>query len=121
MQVVDIRGIFLLSLIPSAIAVLILIFFVKEGVVKRSSSRVSMISNINRIIRDNRPFLLLLTITGIFGIGAFNFPSILLQASDLGIAEKYIPLIYSTLKVTHIAIGIASDVLAVKVGKEKCR
>jgi MFS family permease len=127
LQVVDIRGIFLLSLIPGAIAILILVFFVKEvGVTRRSSSsssstatRVTMRSNISRVIRDNRPFVLLLIITGIFGIGAYNFPFILLRASDLGIAENLIPLVYATLNVAHTVIGIPSGILADKVGKEK--
>jgi MFS family permease len=122
LQVVDIRAIFLLSLIPGAIAVLILVFFVKEVVMKRSSStaaRITMLSNINSVIRGNRPFVLLLIITGIFGIGAFNFPFILLRASDLGVAEGLIPLIYAIINVAHTAIGIPSGILADKVGKEK--
>ena len=127
LQVIDIRGVFLLSLIPGAIAVLVLVFFVKEVVVKRSSSssstsaaaRITILSNINRVIRGNRPFVLLLIITGIFGIGAFNFPFILLRASDLGIAENFIPLVYATINVAHTAIGIPSGIFADKVGKEK--
>jgi MFS family permease len=121
LQVVDIRGIFILSLIPGAIGLLILVFFVKEVVIKRSSSsaRITILSNINRVIRDNKPFVLLLVIAGIFGIGAFNFPFILLRASDLGIAENLIPLIYATLNIAHTAIGIPSGILADKVGKEK--
>jgi MFS family permease len=71
------------------------------------------------VISGNRPFVLLLIIAGIFGIGAFNFPFILLRASDLGIAENLIPLIYATLNVAHAAIGIPSGILADKVGKEK--
>ena len=121
LQVVDIRGIFILSLIPGAIGLLILVSFVKEVVIKRSSSsaRITILSNINRVIRGNRPFVLLLVIAGIFGIGAFNFPFILLRASDLGIAENLIPLIYATLNIAHTAIGIPSGILADKVGKEK--
>ena len=121
LQVVDIRGIFILSLIPGAMGLLILVFFVKEVVIKRSSSsaRRTILSNINRVIRGNRPFVLLLVIAGIFGIGAFNFPFILLRASDLGIAENLIPLIYATLNIAHTAIGIPSGILADKVGKEK--
>jgi MFS family permease len=121
LQVVDIRGIFILSLIPGAIGLLILVFFVKEVVIKRASSsaQITVFSNITRVIRENRPFLLLLVIAGIFGIGAFNFPFILLRASDLGIAENLIPLIYATLNIAHTAIGIPSGILADKVGKEK--
>jgi MFS family permease len=119
LQVVDIRWIFVLSLIPGAIAVLILIFFVKEVVVKRSATRTAMFSNIGNVIRGNRPFILLLIITGIFGIGAFNFPFILLRASDLGVGENLIPLVYATLNVAHTAIGMPSGILADKIGKEK--
>jgi MFS family permease len=121
LQVVDIRGIFILSLIPGAIGLLILVFFVKEVVIKRASSsaRITVFSNITRVIRGNRPFFLFLVIAGIFGIGAFNFPFILLRASDLGIAENLIPLIYATLNIAHTAIGIPSGILADKVGKEK--
>jgi MFS family permease len=121
LQVVDIRGIFLLSLIPGAIAVLILILFVKEVVVvkKSAATRTTMSSNIRHVIRGNRPFVLLLIISGIFGIGAFNFSFILLRASDLGISENLIPLVYATINVAHTAIGLPSGILADKVGKEK--
>lgn len=121
LQVVDIRGIFLLSLIPGAIAVLILILFVKEVVVvkKSAATRTTMFSNIRHVIRGNRPFVLLLIISGIFGIGAFNFSFILLRASDLGISENLIPLVYATINVAHTAIGLPSGILADKVGKEK--
>jgi MFS family permease len=119
LQFMDIRAIFLVSLIPGAIAVLILVFFVREVAIKRSTARTTMLSNIDRLIRGNRSFILLLIITGIFGIGAFNFSFILLRASDLGIADSLIPLVYATINVAHTAIGIPSGILADKVGKEK--
>jgi len=119
LQFMDIRNIFLISLIPGAIAVLILVFFVKEVAIKRSLARTNILSNIDRVIRGDRPFVLLLIITGIFGIGAFNFSFILLRASDLGIADNLIPLVYAIINVAHTAIGIPSGILADKVGKEK--
>ena len=120
LQFIDIRSIFLISLIPGGIALLILVFFVKEVAIKRSrATRTTILSNIDRVIRGNRPFVLLLVITGIFGIGAFNFSFILLRASDLGIADSLIPLVYATINVAHTAISIPSGILADKVGKEK--
>ncbi|HKG70294.1 MAG TPA: MFS transporter [Nitrososphaeraceae archaeon] len=120
LQFIDIRSIFLISLIPGGIALLLLVFFVKEVAIKRSlAARTTILSNIDRVIRGNRPFVLLLVITGIFGIGAFNFSFILLRASDLGIADSLIPLVYATINVAHTAISIPSGILADKVGKEK--
>lgn len=122
LQYIDIRAIFVLSLIPGAIALLILVFFVKEVALKRSttSTRTTMLStNIHHVIKDNRPFVLLLIITAIFGVGAFNFSFILLRASDLGIADALIPLVYVTINIAHTVIGIPAGFLADKVGKEK--
>lgn len=117
LQFIDIRGIFLFSLIPGAIAVVILVFFVKEVAVKRSA-RTTMLSNIGSVMKGNRPFALLLVITGIFSIGAFNFSFILLRASDLGVEKNLVPLVYAVINIAHTAIGIPSGIFADRIGKE---
>ena len=123
LQVMDIRFVFLFSLIPGVVAVIILIYFVKEvAVVKRySSTKVTMLSNIGSLItkRENRPFVFLLVVSGIFGLGAFNFSFILLKASDLKIEESLIPIIYAVINVAHTAVGIPAGILADRIGKEK--
>jgi MFS family permease len=119
LQVIDIRGIFLVSLIPGIIAVIVLIFFVKEIIPKTRSKTISMLSNIGSVIKGNRPFCLLLVISGIFSLGSFNFSFVLLKSSDLGISEGTIPIVYAIINVTHTAIGIPSGILADKIGKEK--
>lgn len=119
LQLIDVRGIFLVSLIPGAIAVLILIFVVKEVAVKRRVGTPTIFSNIGNAIKGNRPFVLLLVISGIFSLGAFNFSFVLLRASDLGVAKNFIPLVYAVINIAHTAIGIPSGLLADRIGKEK--
>ena len=127
LQVMDIRFVFLFSLIPGAVAVIILIYFVKEVaavvVAKTGHSnnkiRTVMLSNIGTLIRENKPFVFLLIVSGTFGLGAFNFSFILLKASDLKIEESFVPIIYALINVAHAAIGIPSGVLADRIGKEK--
>jgi MFS family permease len=119
LQVMDIRGIFLISLIPGAIAVIILIFFVKEVAVKRFVNGTSIFSNIGGVIRGNRPFVSLLLITGIFNLGAYNFSFVLLRASDLGVREDFIPIVFAIINVAHAVTGIPSGMLADRVGKEE--
>ena len=122
LQVMDIRFVFLFSLIPGAVAVFILIYFVKEVAVKRhSSTKVTVLSNIGSLVtkRENRPFVFLLVVSGIFGLGAFNFSFILLKASDLKIEESLIPIIYAVINVAHTAVGIPAGILADRIGKEK--
>lgn len=121
LQIMDIRGVFIVSLIPGAIAVLILIFFVKEIAIKRGahSKAATVFSNIGTVMSDNKPFVFLLIISGIFSLGAFNFSFVLLKASELGIDNDLIPIVYAVINVSHTAIGIPSGILADKIGKEK--
>src|SRR5438132_2779601 len=114
LQYIDIRGIFLFSLVPGAVAVIVLIFFVKEVAVKRSA-RTTMLSNIGSVMKGNRPFAILLVITGIFSIGAFNFSFILLRASDLGVEKNLVPLVYAVINIAHAAIGIPSGIFADRI------
>jgi len=127
LQIMDVREIFLLSLIPGAVAVMILIFFVKEVAIKRGISTATtataittkMVSSFSKVLKGNRPFTLLIIISGIFSLGAFNYSFILLKASELGISKDVIPLIYVIINISHTAIGIPTGVVADRIGKEK--
>jgi MFS family permease len=115
----DIQAVFLLSLIPGAISVVILIFFVKEVAIKKLASSKTIFGNIRGLLRENRPFVILTIITGVFSLGAFNFSFILLRASELGVDQSFIPIVYAVINVTHTVIGIPAGILADKIGKEK--
>lgn len=120
LQVVDIRGIFLASLVPGAVALVILIWFVKEVSVKRTEgARPSVFQNIGKLLRTNKPLVMLVAIAGVFGAGAFNFSFVLIRASDLGVQESFVPLVYAVINVSHAAIGMPSGILADRFGKEK--
>lgn len=118
LQFIDIRGVFLASLIPGAIAVIILIFVVKEVAIKKQHSS-NIFTNMKQVIHGNRPFVTLLVISCIFSLGAFNFSFILLRASDIGVETNFIPIVYAVINIAHTIIGIPSGVLADKIGKEK--
>ena len=117
LQFFDVRDIFILSLIPGVIAIIILVFFVKEVIGKDTSK--GMQKNFLNLIKQNRPFTILLLITGIFGLGAYNFSFILLKSSDLGVIESSIPLVYATINITHTVAGIPSGIMADRIGKER--
>ncbi len=130
LHIMNIRGIFLISLIPGAIAVVILIFYVKEVAIKRglsghanadtaTSITSKIFSSFSKVLKGNKSFTLLLVITGVFSIGAFNYSFVLLKASNLGIAKDVIPLVYAIINISHTAIGIPTGILADRIGKEK--
>ena len=113
---VGFAGVFYFSLVPGAIAVVILIFFVKEKFVPSGVKR-SIAGNIRSVLAEKR-FVALLAIMGIFSVGAFNFAFILVRASDLGVADSMILLIYTVINVSHTLIGYPAGMLADRIGKE---
>jgi MFS family permease len=121
LEVMSIEYVFLFSLIPGAIAVIILIFLVKEVLISRTAPlhQIKVFVNIKSLISENKPFLFLLIVSAIFSLGAFNFSFILLKASDFGVEENLIPIVYAIINVSHTIIGIPSGILADKIGKEK--
>jgi len=119
LQTMDIQAVFLLSLIPGAIAVIILIFFVKEVAIKKLASSTTIFGNIRALLKENKAFVILTIITGIFSLGAFNFSFILLRASESGIDQSFIPIVYAIINLAHTIIGIPAGILADKIGKEK--
>ena len=111
-----IRDVFWLSLIPGTIALLILLFFVKERVGK-SAGEFQLLAGIKAVLKGN--FSRLLVIVGVFSLGAFNFSFVLLNAQEAGIADSFIPLVYAAVNVAHVAIAIPAGVFSDRIGKEK--
>jgi MFS family permease len=121
LQIMDIRYVFLFSLIPGAIGVIILAFCVKEISISKIGNRVKtrIFSNIVNIVKENKPFTVLLIVSAIFSLGAFNFSFVLLKASNSGVEDSLIPIVYAVINISHTAVGIPSGLLADKIGKEK--
>jgi len=111
-----IRDIFWLSLIPGTIALLIILFVVKERVGK-SVGEFRLRAGIKAVLKGN--FSRLLIIVSIFSLGAFNFSFVLLNAKEAGIVDAFIPLVYATVNIAHVAIAIPAGVLSDRIGREK--
>lgn len=116
-------GVFYLSIIPAAVAVLILIFFVRESKKIRGrslapSDRPSISSNMKSVLREKN-FMILLSLMAFFSVGAFNFSFILVGALDKGVELQFVPIIYVVLNIAHTALGFPAGILADRIGREK--
>ncbi|MCW4022228.1 MAG: MFS transporter [Candidatus Bathyarchaeota archaeon] len=111
-----VRDVFYLSLIPGTVALLIILFVVKERATKVSGD-FKFLEGVKSVLKGN--FVKLLVIVGIFSLGAFNFSFILLNAQQAGIMDSFIPLVYAAVNVAHTAVAIPAGVLSDKIGKEK--
>jgi len=111
-----VRAVFWLSFIPGAIALLILLLFVRErgGVLEGKGG---LLTGVGDVLTGRYAVLLLLV--AIFSLGAFNFSFILLNAQEHGAAASLIPLVYAVVNGAHTAIAIPAGVLSDKIGKEK--
>jgi MFS family permease len=115
MPLFGIRGIFWLSFIPAIVALMILLFLVRER--KIAPRNASIMSNFRYVLQGR--FLLLMSILTVFSLGAFNFSFVLLEAMELGMIAVMIPLVYAVINVTHTAVGYPAGILSDKIGGEK--
>jgi len=111
-----IRDIFWLSLIPGTIALLIIIFLVKERAGK-TVREFRLLEGIKCVL--NGDFSWFLVVVVIFSLGAFNFSFVLLNAGEAGIGEPFIPLVYALVNISHAAVAIPAGILSDRLGKEK--
>lgn len=118
----NIQYIFLLSIIPGIISLFILIYFVKDKLYtnsKKGLPNVTFFSNLQILFIENKTFVYIIVILGIFSLGTFNYSFVLLKSSDLGVEQSFIPIIYIIINVTHTIIGIPSGILSDQIGKER--
>lgn len=117
----NIKYIFLLSIIPGLISLFILIHFVKDKIIDRKEElvKITFFSNIRILFIENKIFVYLVIILGVFSLGAFNYSFVLLKSTDLGVEQNFVPIIYSIINITHTAIGIPAGILSDRIGKEK--
>jgi MFS family permease len=119
----NIQYIFLLSIIPGIVSLLILIYFVKDKLTidnkKIIGDKITFFSNLRILFLENKIFVYLVIIVGIFSLGAFNYSFVLLKSTDLGIEQNFVPIIYAIINISHTAIGIPAGILSDRIGKEK--
>jgi MFS family permease len=120
----NIQYIFLLSIIPGIVSLLILIYYVKDKLLTIDnniiiSDKITFFSNLRILFIENKIFVYLVIIIGIFSLGAFNYSFVLLKSTDLGIEQNFVPIIYAIINISHTAIGIPAGILSDRIGKEK--
>ncbi len=109
------KGIFWISLIPGALSLIILIFFVQDRIRPKNSTPV--FKNAGSVL--TRRLKIFLLVMGIFALGAYNFSFVLVEANTLGVSSDTIALVYATLNVATIVVGFPSGILSDRFGKEK--
>ncbi len=112
----DLRTLFLLSAIPGLLALIVVFFFVREVKPKKSTARLSIKDGLAGVDANFRYYLLVVLI---FTLGNSSDAFLLLRASDAGIPEALIPILWMVLHIVKAATGIPGGYISDKIGRKK--
>jgi len=111
-----VREVFWLSLIPGTVALIVILFFVKERV-SGPGGEFRLLRGVRAVM--TRDFSMLLVVVGLFSLGAFNFSFVLLNAQESGVTDALIPIVYAAVNVAHTAVAVPAGALSDRIGKER--
>ena len=124
------RLVFWLSIIPGIIAVMIIVFFIKErgqgfkG--SRDQVKVSEDKNLNpRTFLPSTPrsfdwrFKAFVAIATLFALGNSSDVFLILKATDTGVKETQIPIIYLCFNLVYALTAIPAGILSDRIGRKR--
>lgn len=112
----DYRALFLLSFIASAIAVLVLVWFVREVQPSQEAERTHAFRAFH--LRSlGAPFYIFLAGSTVFSLGKASEAFLILRAQDAGVAIALIPIIYFVFNISATAFSSPLGIIADRVGK----
>jgi len=110
------RGVFFASIIPGLLAVILLVFLVKEKKNPKITKRVSSITTEFKSLPKD--FKIYIIIVGIFAMSNFSYAFFLLRAGELGISARFAPLLYLLFNLVYAIFAFPVGTLADRVGKK---
>ncbi len=110
----DYRKVFIYAAIPGLLGLISIIYFVKEA--KRDK-----VERLGRItLKDFSPkYYAFLGIIFIFTLGNSTDALLLIKASDIGVRDAYIPIIYLIFNSVSVMFSIPAGILSDKIGRER--
>jgi MFS family permease len=114
----DLRTLFLWTAVPGALAVVTLLFGVRE-VPRQAPVRAAQVPHsADPKVRLGRRFWALLTVLLIFTLGNSTDAFLLLRAADLGVDKSLIPILWAMLHVVKSAASTPGGALSDRVGRK---
>jgi len=112
----DFRMVFWVSMIPGAIAVLLIIFFIKE---KKKSLPVASKRPRLSFSRFDRRFKFFVLIVAIFSLGNSSDVFLILRAQQLGVPTIAVPVVYLTFNLVYSLTALPAGLAADRFGKRR--
>jgi len=107
------RDIFLLASIPAILAVIILVFFVRE-VRRKRVPKLSFRAGLGSLSPGFRRYL---TVVTLFSLANLSWAFLILRASELGLGVGQVVLLYMLFNVVYASVSLPAGVLSDRVGR----
>jgi MFS family permease len=112
----NLRTLFFLSAIPGVLAVIFVLFFVREARPKKTAARLSLRDGLAGVDGNFRYYLLVVLL---FTLGNSSDAFLLLRATGAGIPEAMIPILWMVLHIVKTATGVPGGFISDKIGRKK--
>lgn len=110
------NGIFILTIIPGVLAILVLLLFVKEPPKRVQGNNVTL-HNAREVM--NRKFLFYIGSATLYAVSSISYAFILLRAIEIGIPQEYSPLVYAAIQISHVATSLPAGEISDRFGRVK--
>ncbi|MDH7555684.1 MAG: MFS transporter [Candidatus Methanosuratincola sp.] len=107
-------GIFLFTAIPGAIAIAMLVLFVKEPPSKSRQNK-AILKNARAIM--NRGFSMYIVSATFYAASAISYAFILLRAIEVGIPVEMTALVYALIQIFHVFSGVPAGEISDRFGR----
>ena len=115
----DIRAVFAWAVVPAVIAVLLLIFAVKEPKSAREPGAVRMPIRWSEVRDMGAPFWIVVGVGGVFTLARFSEAFLILRAQDVGLAIALVPLVLVIMNVVYAVAATPAGVLSDRIGRKR--
>jgi MFS family permease len=108
------KNLFLLAAIPSAIAVALILAFIKEQ--PQRASRAFKGLSLSHLDKN---FWLFLILSSFFALGSFSYSFLLIYATGFGVRESFVPILYLVFTVLAAALSLPFGRLSDIIGRKR--
>ncbi len=112
----NLRLVFLASFVPAFLAVLVIIFFVRERRPPEGGVPRSLALSLRSM---SRPFKIFIVIAVVFTLGNSSDAFLILRAQDLGVSTKLIPILWLLFNGIYSLSAGPSGILSDRIGRRK--
>ena len=115
----DIRAVFAWAVVPAVIAVLLLIFAVKEPKRTREPGAARVPIRWSEVRDMGAPFWIVVGVGGIFTLARFSEAFLILRAQEAGLALALVPAVLVIMNVVYAVAATPAGILSDRIGRKR--